>query len=245
MRKILENICNGTSGLGIKRWFQISIVPALILIALPVNATIIGSTSVVTGGTAFTIDGGAFFKLTTPLSGSTPLNSVGDNNFQDSNLYGFDEDQNILLGAPLSVDIGTSPTTGDYVASHYIFFDPSANRKIIGTVDFDSAVLGIITSKTNLDASDFLADTGVNYLSPGLRGLESADSVWISGTNPNQIGLDFTANSPGDYIRVLTTFSPQAAVPEPSTVILLGIGLAGLGGGFLRRRQKQKLIKDC
>ncbi len=236
MRKILENICNGTSGLGIKRWFQIAIVPALILIALPVNATIIGGS--VTGGNA----GGSFFKLPVPLVGSTPYNSVGDDTFDDNNLYGFDEDQNILLGGSLTVDIGTSPSSG-YVASHYIFFDPSANRTITGTVDFDSEVLGIITSKSNLDSSDFLANTGVNYLSPTLRGLESADSVWISGLQ--QIELDFTANSPGDFIRVITTYSPQAAVPEPSTVILLGIGLAGLGGGYLRRRQRQNIIKNC
>ncbi len=233
MKKILENICNGASGLCIKKWFQIAIVPALILIALPVNATIIGGN--VTGGTA----GGSFFKLSVPLSGSTPFNSVGENNFNDNNLYGFDEDQNILLAATLALDIdnGTTTSAGDYVASHYIFFDPGPTRSITGTVDFDSEVLGIITSKSKLQSSDFLANTGVNYLSPTYRGLESGDSVWISGLQ--QIELNFSAGNPGDYIRVITTFSPQAAVPEPSTVILLGIGLAGLGGGYLRRRRKK------
>jgi len=37
--------------------------------------------------------------------------------------------------------------------------------------------------------------------------------------------IDFSAGTPGDYVRVLTMESP---VPEPSTAVLLGIGLAGL-----------------
>jgi hypothetical protein len=86
------------------------------------------------------------------------------------------------------------------VASHYIFFDPGPRLHIIGTVDFDSNVLAIITSTANLAASDFLANTGVNYLNPGARGLEAGDSVTISG--PRQILFDTFASSPGDCVRV-------------------------------------------
>jgi hypothetical protein len=32
------------------------------------------------------------------------------------------------------------------VVSHYIFFDPGPTQEMIGTVDFDSDILGIITS---------------------------------------------------------------------------------------------------
>jgi PEP-CTERM motif len=206
---------------------------AVALIAPSASATIIGGT--VTGGTASTA-GGVFVKLTVPLSNLFgPPNSVGNDSFQSPNLYGFDEDQNILLAAPLAVDVGSSPIpAGTYVASHYIFFDPGPSQSIVGTVDFDSDVLAIITSTGLLAASDFLANTGVNYLNPGLRGLEAGDSVTISGTR--QILFDTVASTPGDYVRVLTAFSP-GAVPEPGTLALLGIAMAGLAAG---RRRKSR-----
>ena len=194
-------------------------------ISLPAQATIISGT--VTGGTALTA-GGTFVKLTVPLANPFgPANSVGNDNFQSPDLFGFDENQNILLAASLSVDVGTSPIpAGTTVASHYIFFDPGPSEHVIGTVNFDSTVIGIITDTTRLAASDFLAKTGVNYLSPSARGLEAGDSVTISG--PNQILFDTFASSPGDYVRVLTAFSPAAAAPEPGGLGLLAIGLAAV-----------------
>ncbi len=204
-------------------------------ISVPAGATIISGT--VTGGTAFTA-GGTFVKLTVPLTNlfGTP-DSVGNDNFQSPNLFGFDEDQNILLAAPLVVDVGSSPIpVGTTVASHYIFFDPGPTQHVIGTVNFDSDVLAIITSTGNLAASDFLANTGVNYLNPGARGLEAGDSVTISGTR--QILFDTFASSPGDYVRVLTEFSPSAGtVPEPGDLVLWGSGLAALAVGLSRRKR--------
>lgn len=121
------------------------------------------------------------------------------------------------------------------MASHYIFFDPGPSQHIIGTVNFDSAVLAIITSTANLAASDFLANTGVNYLNPGNRGLEAGDSVTISG--PRQILFDTMASSPGDYVRVLTELSPAAAAaPEPGTTSELGAGLLLLAALLGRKR---------
>jgi hypothetical protein len=202
-------------------------------VSVPATATIIGGS--VTGGTAKTA-GGIFVKLTVPLSNLFgPPNSVGNDTFQSPNLFGFDEDQNILLGAPLTVDVGASPIpAGAIVASHYIFFDPGPSQHVIGTVDFDSDVLAIITSTGTLAASDFLAHTGVNYLNPGARGLEPGDSVTISG--PRQILFDTFASSPGDYVRVLTTFSPGGqAVPEPRGAALLGGGLVVLAAMFGRK----------
>jgi hypothetical protein len=172
-------------------------------------------------------------------------NSVGNNTFQSPNLYGFDEDQNIVLSAALSVDVGSSPLpAGTTVASHYIFFDPGPVQSMIGTVDFNSDVLALITSTTNLANSDFLANTGVNYLNPGARGLEGGqDSVTISG--PRQILFNVVASSPGDYIRVLTTFSPpdEIVIPEPGSAALLGLGLSGLTVLSLRRKHRRSTLR--
>ena len=199
------------------------------------NATILSG--------AVTSGGGSFIKLGVPFTESTPDNTVGDNTFQNTNLYGFDEGQNIVISHVLNVDDladglggGMGPGSlaiGTVVASHYVFFDPAGTSSQKGWVNFDSDILAVISSTAKLAASDFLIHTGVTYLNPAARGLESGDTVSITGMR--QIGVDWTASSPGDYVRVLTTFSP--AVPEPSSLGLVVIGLACVGVARMRRKQ--------
>ncbi len=197
---------------------------ASIVTVAPAAATVVGGE--VTGGTALAV-GGRFVKLLPPLPNPFGLpDSVGNDNFQSPNLFAFGEDQNILLTAPLVIDVGSGPlSAGTIVASHYVFFDPGPSQHVVGTVEFDAPVLGIITATANLANSDFLANTGVTYLSPGQRGLEAGDSVSFSGTN--RILFDTFASSPGDYVRADGLLARRhseaghARVAEP-----------GLGGGI-------------
>lgn len=192
------------------------------------NATIIGG--------AVTDGSGSFVLLEPGFTDSDPDNTVGDDTFQNPNLYGFDEDQNTAVeDAPLNVDIlaatgvaGQLPV-GTVVASHYIFFDPQGSTSQEGYVDFDSDILAILTSTDTLAASDYLANTGVTYLNPGLRGLEPGDSAAVDPVDARRLVVDWSASTPGDYVRVLTEFSPGAEAPAPGTIALLLAGIVGFG----------------
>lgn len=203
--------------------------------------------TIIDGGVS--LGAGSFVKLTVPFTESDPDNTVGEDTFQTSNLYGFDEGQNIELTTDLAVNrladgtgggllSGVLPA-GTVVASHYIFFDPLGVEGQNGFVEFDSDVLGIISSRANLAASDFLINNGVTYLNPRARGLEAGDQAVIAGLR--RINVGWAASSPGDFIRVLTAFSPGAApgpgggtIPAPATLALLVVGLVGMG--YMRRK---------
>lgn len=199
------------------------------LMTVPAGATIIGGA--VTGGSALGA-GGVFQKLILPFASIPTNNTIGDDNQQSPNLFGFDEEQNIVISSTIQVNIGTNPVPGDIVASHYIGFDPDGGLTQTGYIDFDADIYGVATSRVNLDDSDFLANTGVTYLSNSLRGLEGGDIVTIDPTNSKRLLVNWFASSPGDYVRVFTRFS-AAAVPAPPVA-----GFLLLGIGFLAARRR-------
>jgi len=47
-----------------------------------------------------------------------------------------------------------------------------------------------------------------------------------------------------EFIDTFEPIDSEVTVPEPTTVALLGIGLAGLGAGYLRRSRKQRIKKS-
>lgn len=196
------------------------------------SAAVVGG--MVTGGTSLSV-GGTFVEL----DGSAAF-SVGNDTFQDPNLYAFDEDQNIIIPSEIAVNVGTNPLSGDVVASHYVFFDPAGSRSQIGYVDFDAPIYGIATQTAELAASDFLLNNSVTYLNPTLRGLEAGDSVWIDGSLTTRLWVSWTASTPGDYVRVFTMESPSGPPPSRPSPVPLPAGapliLTALGTlGLIRR----------
>lgn len=191
--------------------------------------------TVVSGGITAATNSAGEFVILDPTSSFV----VGNDNFQNPNLYAFDEGQNITITTDLSVDVGSSITAGTVVASHYVFFDPMYSQSQTGFITFDSAVLGIATSEGTMSASDFLINNSVTYLSPAARGIEGGDDVWIASDDPNTIWVSWSASSPGDYIRIFTEYSPSAelpAVPLPAALPLLIAAIGSLGITARRRR---------
>ena len=181
----------------------IATMVTLAVLAQPAAAVVLGGSVEQQNGN------GTFVKLTTDTRFS-----VGADNFDDDNLYAFDEDQNILLVEPIRVDIGGIDgiiPAGETVASHYVFFD-SLRGVQIGFVDFDAPILGVAAFQDTMGATDFLANTLVNYISTELRGLEEGDYVWIDENEPTRLWVYWAGSSPGDYVRVFTTRSPAVGV---------------------------------
>ncbi len=118
--------------------------------------------------------------------------------------------------------------------SYLLMFDPvngSANTNVKATVTFAGTVASMFTSKTTLAGSSIYQKAGVTYDWKNASGLEPRNTLVASGTS---VTLNWTASSPGDYVRVLTV----SAVPEPETYAMLLAGL-GIMGTVIRRKQKQ------
>ena len=164
-----------------------------------------------------------------------PPLQVGSDNQNDQHLFAFNEMQNVLLTEDLILD-STTIGAGTTVSSHYVFFDPVAVRNLSGSVTFDATILGVASTVENMTSSDdILGSPATTYNSPGLRGLEAGDDYSFTG---NTLNLDFSASTPGDYIRVITVSS----VPVPAAAWLYGQGLSGLIGMDCHKKDNKRFV---
>ena len=181
-----------------------------------VDANVVGG--MVTGGSS----GGVFeFLPTAPAA-------AGPDETQSPNLIAFNEKQDLIIPAPLS--LGPNPTipAGTTVSSHYVIFDPEQASSLIGYVDFDEPILALIAGSQPLQDTEsaFGLNTTTYTYAPAVGfELNNTDSAMIASGNPNRLMIQAGAASPGDHLRVLTGTLP---VPEPGSLALIGIASLAL-----------------
>jgi hypothetical protein len=168
---------------------------------------------------------------------AAPANAL-DDVVTNSGMQGFDEAQGVFTSMDYMMDGGVL-AAGTAVDSHMIFLN-SEGGSLLTHLDvewvFDGEILGVMSDgwgTFEAASTPELGNPATNYTAsfPGsgpsapysARGMEGADNYSI--VDPSTLRVSMYVTEPGDWIRVITR---ATSVPEPTTLLLMATGLAGL-----------------
>lgn len=153
---------------------------------------------------------------TLDFSVENPLGGTNDIYF-----FGVDVANSTLVGIPAGWELHSSPWSNQPYGGSSTNYDDNWISASNGSDIIPGETLGGFTIHT----TDATIPTSVQWYAYAVFGQYTGSDYFNSSSNPGFEGVaDFST-------------PPPSAVPEPSSLVLLGIGAAGLGVFRLRRRK--------